>query len=384
MITQRFHQRCNKLRLYIAIVITAIAYTCIGIRHNDFTIPFFQDKKSIAVQKETVATKGEEDTRTNEENTPRTSTTTAKVTIQQVKNEPTVGLPNLLLIGSMKGGSTAVSVWLVKQGVCNGEVFAGEPQYYAKEMTFFDNPDRYSRGKLFYTKHYEHCTKKNATWIMDATPGTVLHPDKVYDTYKDEPNLRDLKIIFTIREPISRELSMYNHYRLIHSRNPHNVTLDWLNYFMTNPDDGSTRTFPDFVENVTLAKLNITKSQSSIAHYAMHLKRWFSLFDPTQILLLSYEHEIKPGAPAKQRIQQFLDDDTSFSPEALAGPFPTANTGDDSKFKVSHINCSVVERLRPFLDEFHKELYDLLATTPRPPMEIRPWPEFDHPPKCVG
>ena len=67
-----------------------------------------------------------------------------------------IRLPNLLQIGGQKCGSSALSEWLTGQGVCEGELFEGEPYYFAKESHFFDEPPRYEKGIEFYAKRFGH------------------------------------------------------------------------------------------------------------------------------------------------------------------------------------------------------------------------------------
>lgn len=78
-------------------------------------------------------------------------------------------LPNVLLIGAQKAGTTAISEWMFGSGsVCKARVFDNEPSFYRKEVTFFNHARRYREGHLFYAKRFEHCSK-NYTLSMDAT-----------------------------------------------------------------------------------------------------------------------------------------------------------------------------------------------------------------------
>ena len=212
---------------------------------------------------------------------------------------------------------------------------------------------------------------------MDASPSTVQFPDRVYETYKDEPNLRDLKIILTIREPIARELSMYNHMLYMHKTQDNPIP--WVK--LVAHTNGTAKSFTEFVDTVTIPHLDDLEQVSSIAQYYRFLSDWFTVFSPDQILLLSYENDIKPGEPAKKRIQEFLRNPFPNSKRALSGPLPSYNV-NDGDYKVKDIPCSVVDRLQPLLESFHQQLYDLIANTPRPTMEANPWPKFE-PPRCV-
>jgi hypothetical protein len=60
----------------------------------------------------------------NEEETPRTI------------------LSNMLLVGAQKAGSTAIANSLFDNGVCHPQVFEGEPEYFGKEVPFFNQKHR--------------------------------------------------------------------------------------------------------------------------------------------------------------------------------------------------------------------------------------------------
>jgi len=280
-------------------------------------------------------------------------------------------LPNVLLIGVQKGGSTAIWTWLTQHNVCIGETFpdkyAEEKKHFKKEMHFFDHPSRYERGVDFYKEHYQHCvnnlTKNEAEkqLIIDATPDTFWFPKNVFEVYKNDPNL---KIIVSLREPISRELSLYNHMIQQYKIRPNQT---WIkNIFHTN---GTIKTFEEKI-------LDMDKQYYKNSHYALYLTKWFTLFDPNQILVLSYEKEVRPGTSAKERIMEFL------GPSLLFGdPYRPYQPGTfDEANEMNHAQkiqmpCSVVERLSPVMDGWNKELYELIAS--HKPRGISIFPEFE-------
>ena len=129
-------------------------------------------------------------------------------------------LPTILLAGIQKAGTTALAKWLLSpnslnKGVCKPAVFDGEPEYYAKEVAFFNNDTRYQRGVAFYERRFRHCLADpnaarsgNGTLLsMDATPDLLQFPWRVFGAYKRAGQLRSLKVVVSLREPISRELS---------------------------------------------------------------------------------------------------------------------------------------------------------------------------------
>lgn len=309
---------------------------------------------------------------------------TKNTTQTKIEEKPKLVLPNVLLVGAQKAGSTTLASWMVSEGVCTAKVLQGEPSYYSKEVHFFNNEERRKRGVKFYNLHYQHCYNANKMFVMDATPNYLWHPDQVHSVYKDDPNLKDLKIIISLREPIARELSIFNHMRVQYVEKQNQET--WLLRVVKKVGDHEQlKTFQEFTETVLLPDyINFQKAYSphqpsfSQAHYAMYLKRWFQLFEPKQILVLSYEEDVKPGIPAKERIQRFLN-----------LPIQDAETAFDelnehqSQYKVARVPCSAVDMLSPYVDKWNKELMQLLQSHERPSMERKPFPCFDLPTDCA-
>ena len=285
-------------------------------------------------------------------------------------------LPNILIIGAQKAGSTALSDWLFSRGVCGGQIVAGEPSFYHKEMHFFDRDERYAKGKDFYKRRYGHCVNRKNRLRLDATPTTMQHPERVLETYQKVRNISKLRIVVSLREPIARELSMYNHQLSQYNKNP-NMT-EW--YGNVVHPNGTAKTFEEFVDTVTIPSLENPLSPSALAHYAHYLHRWYDLFEAQQILVLSYQEDIRRTNRAKLLLQKFIG-----YPFPVTGPFPVTNThASDSKVKT--MPCRVRDKLQVIFEPWNQELYALLYNqsmtlpeTDRP----RPFPEFTLP-ACVN
>jgi Sulfotransferase domain len=297
--------------------------------------------------------------------------------IYHAKQEP-LALPNVLIIGAQKAGTSAVSAWLFQNRVCHANPKKDDPSYYQKELHFFNTDNRYRKGPAFYAEHYEHCQRRGSQFIMDATPDYERHADRVYETYKEYPQLlQQLKLILLVREPLARDKSIYNHM----AGNQTWIFKHPENGFQYNPrvvkkrygNITHLRTWPEFIQEDLLQR----KDAPELGYYAFHLKRWFQLFDPQQILVLSYEQDVKPGTPAKQKIQEFLK--AQFVDPT--GPFPSSNT---KVLLATQVTCKDRDRLQQIYSQWNQEFYDLMDQYQdnRPPMETVPFPKFElHP--CV-
>ena len=80
---------------------------------------------------------------------------------------------------------------------------------------------------------------------MDTAPATLLHPDNIYGAYLEAGNdeLANLKIILTVRDPGSRDLSLYSHMRGLYLKSK-----DYGWYSITAPDNITALAFDSYVD----------------------------------------------------------------------------------------------------------------------------------------
>ena len=111
-------------------------------------------------------------------------------------------LPNFLIIGAMKAGTTSLAAWLRE----HPEVFIPSE----KELHFFDNPHRYEAGEAWYRAQF--APGAGMTAIGEATPGYMAHPDVPDRMAKLLP---DVRMIAILRHPAERIYSQFLHLRAI-------------------------------------------------------------------------------------------------------------------------------------------------------------------------
>ena len=289
-------------------------------------------------------------------------------------------LPNVLLIGAQKAGSSALGMWLFENGVCRPKVMEGEPSYFDKEVQFFDNPDRFTGGLNFYSKRFEHC--RDEIFAMDATPNTLLYPNHVETIYKqaEGKHLQNLKVIVIVREPVARELSLFNHkvqeFMKDRETNPnenkYNQTKkQW--YWDIADMDGSLLPFHDYADVVIndIEHPDPKRMKWGLANagqYVLHLKQWLQFLDRQQLLVISYDEFKYHNTRVENRVRNFLEFD--FPGSALV------TNARKHKDKVELPHCATVKKLAQVFRQTNQELYQLLQQNPGPEAEQRPFPNL--------
>lgn len=115
-------------------------------------------------------------------------------------------LPNFLIIGAQKAGTT----WLAYQLDKHPEVYLPKT-----EIHYFDKGFNYSKGISWYEQHFEKVTTEKA--IGEKTPeylwangeGWEDHLSNVHKNLFE--TLPKAKLIITLRNPVNRAVSAVNH-----------------------------------------------------------------------------------------------------------------------------------------------------------------------------
>jgi len=274
-------------------------------------------------------------------------------------------LPTWCFYTQQKAGTTSIASLLHSNGICSAQVFPGEPEFYDKEVHFFDHQNRYDEGIEFYAKRFKKCARQNKQFIMDATPNYLNQARRVYKTYTNEKAqksaIKSLKLICILREPVSRELSLYNHKVTLFTQGSKD---DWL---MDVVHENSTiKTFDEYSDE--LAREIRSFPRGAFGLYVDHLKEWVEWFDRKNLLILSYDELLQQPSMVMQRIGHFLGIN-------LAGSFSHENTNERPN-KVKEVSLHAKQVLGSLFKDKNEELYKFIRDSSGPPMEQNPFPRF--------
>lgn len=109
-------------------------------------------------------------------------------------------LPNFLILGAMKAGTTSLAYWLGE----HPDVFLAP----GKELFFFNVPQRWELGLDWYRSQFAGSEGKRARG--EATPGYLGHPQAAVRIADTLPGVR---LVALLRHPADRAYSQYWHNR---------------------------------------------------------------------------------------------------------------------------------------------------------------------------
>ena len=88
--------------------------------------------------------------------------------------------------------------------------------FYAKEVHFFDNPERMSKGASFYYRRFPRMPRARGQrtgqkTYLDATPNYLFVAGTASNIKKLYPQ-QTVRFLAIVRDPIARSVSQFNHH----------------------------------------------------------------------------------------------------------------------------------------------------------------------------
>lgn len=202
-------------------------------------------------------------------------------------------LPNFLIIGSQKSGTTSLY-----------HVLRHHPQIFMperKEINYFFHQAEYDKGFKHYISHFDHAPE-NSVAIGEASPGYICHPLSPGRIHRLLPQV---KLILTVRHPIERAYSQY-----------------WDNRrSLSEP-----RTFEQTIETALEATYHPERlGYFSRGTYIQYINRYLECFPRENLLVLSFEDLRRSPEDFYCRIFTFLGVDVDVHiPDITAHRNPAA------------------------------------------------------------
>lgn len=244
-------------------------------------------------------------------------------------------MPDFLVIGVMKGGTTSLFNYLSRHPQVNPP--------FRKEIKFFDI--HYPQGLGWYRAHFPLRRKMVAgTLTGEATPYYIFHPLAAQRIAKTLPQI---KLITLLRNPVDRAFSHYNHMVRV-GREP-------LSFGEALAQEEGR--LSGEVEKITADPaystfMHLHYSYKARGRYAEQLKQWFELFPRESMLILSSEELYTSPATAYQKAIAFLG-----LPLKEPEKYKVFKQGTYKGGMKPEIREELVDYFRPY----NQQLFDLLG-----------------------
>jgi len=267
----------------------------------------------------------------------------------------TITVPDILLIGAMKCGTTSLHRLLIQHP---NDAICG---YGEKEKHFFNSHDYATK----YTKHVEHYYKEfsgcnQAQKTIDSTPGYAVNEDvthRVKESYTPE-DLAKKKIIFIIREPVARHYSEYQMaLRLCLDINDDLAKKGPDHEWRVSRHETACKqvAHPDYYDAkknslkvpakvLTFREWSVTsygRKELRRGHYRKTIDDWLQIVSREQMFILNFQTMIYNSSDTMTRLSHFLELDSDWGSTAK---LPTPET----QKAVSYLDCLSVQRLSAY------------------------------------
>lgn len=202
-------------------------------------------------------------------------------------------LPNFLMIGAMKGGTT--SLW---------HYLRSHPQVFMpqkKEPHFFSDEGVWSRGLQWYEGQFSE-VPRTAVAVGEASTTYSKHPEFPGVPERIASVIPDVRLIYVIRQPIERMRSQYLHH--VAKGREH------------DPVEKALLSKPTYVNN---------------SRYAMQIACYLEHFHRDQLLVITSEDLRNERIPTVRRVYEFLGVDGSWVPPMIENEF--YRTGERRKVR---------------------------------------------------
>jgi hypothetical protein len=258
-------------------------------------------------------------------------------------------LPNFLLIGAMKCGTTS----LADQLTVHPDIFVSDP----KEPHFFAWNQHWERGIEWYESLFRDAEAAKA--VGEASTTYTMHPVAPDVPPRIAQTLADVRFLYIVRHPIDRLVSHYMH--------------RWY--------EGNT-------SNSLEAAIESDTQLLAYSRYHYQIQQYLPHFPPDRFLVLVFEEFTADPVAVHQQVYRFLGVDPSFVPgerppknvtdqKVRHGPWvraarhipflrPIANTLFPATLRRRFVELGGKRKPRP---EMSKALYDKLVDDLRPDIE---------------
>jgi len=206
-------------------------------------------------------------------------------------------LPNVVIVGAPKSGTTSLHLWLTAHPDVAGPS-CKETGYFVDETSHAFNPDANFRlhGLAGYEAFFENNAAANARVVVEVAPD-YMYQQTAIDALPLIPSRP--KILFILREPAAQIYSLFNYLK---------------NNWQYVPRDLSFSSFVELSrrESPDLAHHELLQHAISNAHYCDHVDRWIARAGADRVGIYLFEDLVADSRAFMRRLCSDLDIDPVF------------------------------------------------------------------------
>jgi Sulfotransferase domain len=198
-------------------------------------------------------------------------------------------LPDFLIIGAQKAGTTALYAYLREHPQITG------PSW--KEVSFFDR--HYGRGEAWYRGNFPNTLRARGGLVGEASPSYLFHPLAPERVAALVP---EAKLVALVRNPVDRAFSHYQH-EVALGREPRSFEDALV------AEDERLRGEEDRIvaDPAYFSHAWWNYTYRARGRYAEQLQRWLAVFPREQLLVMPSEELLAEPEQAHGRVLEFLD-----------------------------------------------------------------------------
>jgi hypothetical protein len=250
-------------------------------------------------------------------------------------------LPDFMVIGAQKGGSTSM-YWYLAQHPEVYPVFGPEEVHY---FSWF-----YERGSMWYRSFFPTVfTKARAGGKFhtgEASPVYLFHPDVPARVHNLLPNV---KLIALLRNPVNRAYSRYQQ-RLGggkgHTKNEHISFEEAIDIEIGRSEEETRQVMSSLDEH--------SRTYLARGMYAVQIRRWLQYFPMEQMYFIKSEDFFADTAETTAKVLEFI----GVSKPSVEGIDFTPRGGIGYQSKMSD---ETRQRLTEYFRPYNAALYELLG-----------------------
>ena len=261
----------------------------------------------------------------------------------QEQDEPKGALPEFIVIGAMRCGTSQFYGLLTQH--------PNVKKAAAKELHYFDRPERFEKGIEWYRKCFPapqwNDGRKSITG--EATPKYLsdpLVPERVFGV------VPEARLIALLRNPVDR---VYSHYHLLARRGYAPSFEEALESEQPGLLEAASEP-PGHEPRVSSDQKPATKLLTK-GLYVDQLMLWHQFFSKDQLLILKSEDFYKHTADTLNNVQDFL----GLPQHKLELP-PRGKSSRSTEYRYEPMNPNTKKRLEKFYEPYNQRLYEYLGT----------------------